>query len=42
MDDCLVHSKKEDHRMSHLINLFKALIRNGLKISPKKMQTLQN
>ena len=35
MDDCLVHSKKEDH-MSHLINLFKALIRNGLKISPKK------
>ena len=22
--------------MSHLINLFKALIRNGLKISPKK------
>ena len=35
MDDCLVHSKKKDH-MSHLINLFKALIRNGLKISPKK------
>ena len=30
MDDCLVHSKKKDH-MSHLINLFKALIRNGLK-----------
>ena len=35
MDDCLVHYKKKDH-MSHLINLFKALIRNGLKISPKK------
>ena len=35
MDDCLVHSKKKDH-LSHLINLFKALIRNGLKISPKK------
>ena len=35
MDDCLVHSKKKDH-MSHLINLFKVLIRNGLKISPKK------
>ena len=35
MDDCLVHSKQKDH-MSHLINLFKALIRNGLKISPKK------
>ena len=37
MDDCLVHSKKRDH-MSHLIDLFKALIRNGLKISPKKCQ----
>ena len=37
MDDCLVHSKKHDH-LSHLINLFKALIRNGLKISPKKCQ----
>ena len=31
----IVHSKKKDH-MSHLINLFKALIRNGLKIPPKK------
>ena len=37
MDDCLVHSKKKDH-LSHLIDLFKALIRNGLKISPKKYQ----
>ena len=37
MDDCLVHSKKKDH-LSHLIDLFKALIRNGLKISPKKCQ----
>ena len=37
MDDCLVHSKKRDH-LSHLIDLFKALIRNGLKISPKKCQ----
>ena len=37
MDDCLVHSKKKDH-LEHLINLFKALIRNGLKISPKKCQ----
>ena len=37
MDDCLMHSKKKDH-LSHLIDLFKALIRNGLKISPKKCQ----
>ena len=37
MDDCLVHSKKRDH-LTHLIDLFKALIRNGLKISPKKCQ----
>ena len=37
MDDCLIYSKKNDH-MEHLIDLFKALIRNGLKISPKKCQ----
>ena len=37
MDDCLVHSKKVDH-LDHLVDLFKALIRNGLKISPKKCQ----
>ena len=37
MDDCLVHLKKKDH-LSYLIDLFKALIRNGLKISPKKCQ----
>ena len=35
MDDCLVHSKKKDH-LHHLIDLFKALIRNGLKMSPRK------
>ena len=35
MDDCLVFSKKYDH-LKHLTNLFKALIRNGLKISPRK------
>ena len=32
-----MHSKKRDH-LSHLIDLFKALIRIGLKISPKKCQ----
>ena len=37
MDDCLVHSRMKDH-LHHLIDLFKALIRNGLKISPKKCQ----
>ena len=35
MDDCLVFSKKYDH-LKHLTDLFKALIRNGLKISPRK------
>ena len=35
IDDCLVFSKKYDH-LKHLTDLFKALIRNGLKISPRK------
>ena len=35
MDDCLVFSEKKTH-LKHLTNLFKALIRNGLKISPRK------
>ena len=34
MDDCLV-SKKKTH-LRHLTDLFKALFRNGLKISPRK------
>ena len=34
MDDCLV-SKKKTH-LRHLTDLFKALLRNGLKISPRK------
>ena len=33
----MVHSRMKDH-LHHLIDLFKALIRNGLKISPKKRQ----
>ena len=41
MDDCLVHSKKEDH-MSHLINLFKALVREWIENISKEMQTFQN
>ena len=35
MDDILTHSKREDH-IGHLIDLFKAIMRNGLKISPRK------
>ena len=35
MDDCLVFSKKKSH-FKHLTDLFKTLIRNGLKISPRK------
>ena len=34
MDNCLVFSKKKAH-LKHLTDLFKALIRNGLKISPR-------
>ena len=37
MDDIMIHSKQSDH-MSLVVKLFKALIRNGLKISPKKCQ----
>ena len=35
MDDCLVFSEKKT-QLKHLTDLFKALIRNGLKISPRK------
>ena len=35
MDDLLVHSKKEDH-LDRIVDLFKALIKHGLKLSPKK------
>ena len=34
MDDILTHSKRADH-IGHLIDLFKAIMRNGLKISPR-------
>ena len=37
MDDCLIHSKRKDH-LEYLTNFFKAIINNGLKISPKKCQ----
>ena len=35
MDDCLMHSKRKEN-LKHVTALLKALIRNGLKISPKK------
>ena len=37
MDDCLVHSMKKDHE-KELLYLFKALMKYGLKLSPKKCQ----
>ena len=37
MDDLLVHSMKSVH-MERLTNLFKAVIKHGLKISPKRCQ----
>ena len=40
MDDCLVFSKKKSH-LKHLTDLFKAPIRNGLKISPRKCKLFE-
>ena len=37
VDDILIHSDRKSH-MKQLKDLFKALIKNGLKISPKKCQ----
>ena len=37
MDDCLIHSRKNDH-MREIESLLTALEKNGLKISPKKCQ----
>ena len=37
MDDLLVHSKKENH-LDRIIDLLRALIKHGLKLSPKKCQ----
>ena len=37
MDDSLVHSKKENH-LDRIVDLLKALIKHGLKLSPKKCQ----
>ena len=37
MDDLLVHSLVKDH-MSRILDMLKALIEHGLKLSPKKCQ----
>ena len=37
MDDLLVHSLEKDH-MSRILDMLKALIEHGLKLSPKKCQ----
>ena len=37
MDDLLLHSTRDAH-MSLLVNLFETMIKNGLKLSPKKSQ----
>ena len=39
MDDLLIHSKKKDH-MARVTDILKALIKHGLKLSPKKCQFL--
>ena len=35
MDDLLVHSKEEDH-MDRILDMLRALVEHGLKLSPKK------
>ena len=37
MDDLLIHSKKK-HHMARIADLLKALLKHGLKLSPKKCQ----
>ena len=37
MDDLLVHSKEEDH-MDRILDMLRALVEHGLKLSPKKCQ----
>jgi hypothetical protein len=37
MDDCLIHTKRKDH-FKEIESLLQALLKHGLKISPKKCQ----
>ena len=41
MDDLLVHSKEEDH-MDRVLDMLKALVEHGLKLSPKKCQLFRD
>ena len=41
MDDLLIHGLKENH-LNRLETLFKAMIKHGLKLSPKKCQLFMN
>ena len=40
IDNCMIHSKRKDH-LNNLIALLKTLLRNGLKILPKKCQSFR-
>ena len=40
MDDILTYSKRVDH-IGHLIDLFKAIMRNGLRISTRKCKLIK-
>ena len=39
MDDLLVHSKEEDH-MDRILDMLRALVEHGLKLSPQEMSVL--
>ena len=41
MDDLLVHSRESEH-MARILDMLKALVEHGLKLSPKKSQFFRN
>ena len=41
MDDLLVHSRESEH-MNRILDMLKALVEHGLKLSPKKCQFFRN
>ena len=41
MDDLLVHSRESEH-MDRILDMLKALVEHGLKLSPKKCQFFRN
>ena len=42
MDDLLLFTSSKDSHMDKLEDLLKALLKNGLKISPKEVPIVQN